>query len=99
MAESQPGCHVDFAERWDKQYPTPSKSWINHWNRIISFFAFPSDIRKAIYTTNAIESMNMTLRKVLRNHRSFPTDELAMKVIYLAIVFLRSPTVPISNSN
>jgi putative transposase len=76
---------VDFTERWDKQYPTISKSWINHWNRIIPFFAFPPDIRKAIYTTNAIESMNMTLRKVLRNHRSFPTDESAMKVIYLAI--------------
>jgi transposase-like protein len=76
---------VDFAQRWDKQYPTISKSWMNHWEQIIPFFAFPSDIRKAIYTTNAIESMNMTLRKVLRNHRSFPTDESAMKVIYLAI--------------
>ena len=76
---------VDFAERWDKQYPTISKSWLNHWQRVIPFFAFPADIRKAIYTTNAIESMNMTLRKVLRNHRSFPTDESVMKVIFLAI--------------
>jgi putative transposase len=74
-----------FAERWDTQYPMISKSWMNHWQRIIPFFAFPADIRKAIYTTNAIESLNMTLRKVLRNHRSFPTDESAMKVIYLAI--------------
>jgi putative transposase len=64
---------------------TISKSWFTHWERIIPFFVFPPDIRKAIYTTNAIESMNMTLRKVLRNHRSFPTDESAMKVIYLAI--------------
>ena len=76
---------VDFAERWDKQYPTISKSWLNHWQRVIPFFAFPADIRKAIYTTNAIESMTMTLRKVLRNHRSFPSDESVMKVIYLAI--------------
>lgn len=76
---------VDFAQSWDKQYPTISKSWLNHWHRIIPFFAFPKDIRKAIYTTNAIESMNMTLRKVLRNHRSFPTDESALKVIYLAM--------------
>ncbi len=76
---------VNFADRWDKQYPTISKSWLNHWSRIIPFFAFPADIRKAIYTTNAIESMNMTLRKVLRNHRSFPTDESVMKVIYLAL--------------
>jgi putative transposase len=75
----------DFAERWDKQYPTLSKSWMNRWNRIIPFFTFPSDIRKAIYTTNIIESMNMPLRKVLKNHHSFPTDESAMKVIYLEI--------------
>jgi putative transposase len=76
---------IEFGTRWDKQYPTISKSWLQHWGRIIPFFAFPADIRKAIYTTNAIESMNMTLRKVLRNHRSFPTDESVMKVIYLAI--------------
>jgi putative transposase len=76
---------VEFGELWDKQYPTISKSWLNHWQRIIPFFAFPHDIRKAIYTTNAIESMNMTLRKVLRNHRCFPTDESAMKVVYLAL--------------
>lgn len=76
---------VAFAEKWDKQYPTISKSWLTHWKRIIPFFAFPAEIRKAIYTTNAIESMNMTLRKVLKNHRAFPTDESAFKVIYLAI--------------
>ncbi len=76
---------MSFAERWDRQYPTISKSWMQHWERVRPFFAFPTDIRKAIYTTNAIESLNMTLRKVLRNHRSFPNDESAMKVIYLAI--------------
>lgn len=76
---------VAFAEKWDQQYPTISKSWLNHWQRIIPFFAFPLEIRRAIYTTNAIESMNMTLRKVLKNHRAFPTDESALKVVYLAI--------------
>jgi putative transposase len=76
---------MGFAQTWDKQYPTISKSWLNHWPQVIPFFAFPKDIRKAIYTTNAIESMNMTLRKVLRNHRTFPTDESAMKVIFLAL--------------
>ena len=76
---------VAFAEKWDKPYPTISKSWLSHWKRIIPFFAFPAEIRKAIYTTNAIESMNMTLRKVLKNHRAFPTDESALKAIYLAI--------------
>ena len=84
-AEAAEQALVDFAGLWDKQYPTISKSWLTHWHRIIPFFAFPPDIRKAIYTTNAIESLNMTLRKVLRNHRSFPTDESALKVIYLAI--------------
>jgi putative transposase len=76
---------VEFGERWDGQYPTISKSWLSHWTRVIPFFAFPPDIRKAIYTTNAIESLNMTLRKVFRNHRCFPTDESALKVVYLAL--------------
>jgi putative transposase len=76
---------IDFAERWDNLYPTISKSWLSHWTQVIPFFAFPLDIRKAIYTTNAIESVNMTLRKVLRNHRSFPSDDSALKVIFLAI--------------
>jgi transposase-like protein len=79
------GYLVTFAEKWDKQYPTISKSWMNHWQRIIPSFAFPAEIRQAIYTTNAIESVNMTLRKVLKNHRAFPTDEAALKVVYLAI--------------
>jgi transposase-like protein len=87
-----------FAQRWDQQYPTISKSWMTHWSRIIPFFAFPADIRKVVYTTNAIESVNMTLRKVLRNHRCFPTDESAMKVIYLAIHNLSKKwTMPIRN--
>jgi putative transposase len=87
---------IDFAATWDARYPTISKSWMTHWERIIPFFCFPADIRKAIYTTNAIESLNMTLRKVLRNHRSFPTDESAMKVIYLAIANISKKwTMPI----
>ena len=89
---------VEFGEIWDKQYPTIAKSWLNHGERVIPFFAFPHDIRKAIYTTNAIESMNMTLRKVLRNHRSFPTDESVMKVIFLAINNISKKwTMPIRN--
>ncbi|WP_416670982.1 IS256 family transposase [Egbenema bharatensis] len=89
---------VEFAEAWDKQYPTISKSWMNHWGRIIPFFAFPAEIRKAIYTTNAIESLNMTLRKVLKNHRAFPTDDSALKVVYLAIANIAKKwTMPIQN--
>ena len=89
---------IEFAERWDPKYPMISKSWLSHWQRIIPFFAFPPDIRKAIYTTNAIESVNMCLRKVMRNRRSFPTDESALKVIYLAINNISKKwTMPIRN--
>jgi putative transposase len=74
-----------FAETWDSRYPTISKSWLAHWDQLSTFFVFPDEIRRVIYTTNAIESTNSTLRKVLHNHRSFPTDEAALKVVYLAI--------------
>lgn len=74
-----------FAEKWDGFYPSISKSWRAHWSRVIPLFAFSEDIRKVIYTTNAIESVNMTLRKVMRNHRIFPSDEAVYKVVYLAI--------------
>lgn len=89
---------VAFAEKWDKQYPIISRSWMTHWTRVIPFFAFPDEIRRAIYTTNAIESLNMTLRKVIKNHRAFPTDESALKVVYLAMHnSAKKWTMPISN--
>jgi putative transposase len=74
-----------FAEKWDGLYPSISKSWRAQWARVIPLFAFPADIRRVIYTTNAIESLNMTLRKVTTNHRIFPSDEAVFKVIYLAM--------------
>jgi transposase-like protein len=74
-----------FAEKWDALYPSISQSWRAHWTRVIPLFAFPEDIRKVSYTTNAIESVNMTLRKVTRNHRIFPSDEAVYKVVYLAM--------------
>lgn len=77
---------MNFAQTWDHRYPTISKSWMNHWERLSTFFAFPDEIRRVIDTTNAIESINMTLRKVLKNHRAFPTDEAALKVVYLAML-------------
>ncbi|HEY7348783.1 MAG TPA: IS256 family transposase [Ktedonobacterales bacterium] len=72
-----------FSEKWDTRYPNISKAWRAHWARVIPLFAFPAEIRKVIYTTNAIESMNMTLRKVTRHHRIFPSDEAVFKVVYL----------------
>jgi putative transposase len=84
--ESEAELHLElFAEQWDTRYPSISKSWRTHWPRVIPLFAFPEDIRKVIYTTNAIESLNMTLRKVTRNHRIFPSDEAVYKVVYLAV--------------
>jgi len=74
-----------FAEAWDAKYPMISKSWLNHWSNIIPFFAYPPEIRKAIYTTNAVESLNMSLRKVLKNKAAFPSDEAVKKILFLAL--------------
>jgi putative transposase len=74
-----------FAKKWDHRYPTISRLWHNHWENVIPFFSYPEDIRRVIYTTNAIESLNMTLRKVIKNKRVFPDDESALKLLYLAI--------------
>ncbi|MBC7910644.1 MAG: IS256 family transposase [Pyrinomonadaceae bacterium] len=87
---------TEFASRWDSQFPTISKSWRANWERITPFFASPEDIRKVIYTTNAIESVNMSLRKVIKNRGSFPTDEAALKLLYLALQNIsRKWTMPI----
>jgi putative transposase len=74
-----------FAEKWDESHPTISQSWRRNWERIIPFFAYPAEIRKVIYTTNAIESLNMSLRKVTKNRGSFPNDEAMLKLLYLAL--------------
>jgi len=74
-----------FALRWDKKYPPISALWRRHWAQVIPFFAFPDEIRKVIYTTNAVESLNMTLRKVIKMRGSFPNEEAAMKLLYLAL--------------
>ncbi len=84
--EGEAGVALDsFAKKWDSRYPSISKSWRSHWAQVIPMFAFPPEIRKVMYTTNAIESVNMTLRKVSRNHRIFPNDEAVLKVMFLAI--------------
>lgn len=88
----------EFALKWDSKYPTISASWRRDWERIIPFFDYPADIRKAIYTTNAIESLNMTLRKVIKNKRVFPSDESVFKMLYLAIERISKKwTMPIHN--
>lgn len=74
-----------FASAWDEKYPQISKSWRAHWPNLITFFNYPPDIRKVIYTTNAIESLNSVIRKSVKTRKLFPSDESAMKVIFLAV--------------
>lgn len=74
-----------FAGVWDDKYPQISKSWRTHWENLNTFFGYPADIRKAIYTTNAIESLNSVSRAAIKKRKVFPTDDSVRKVIYLAI--------------
>ncbi len=74
-----------FGERWDSQYPQITRSWQGNWDNLITLFDYPPAIRKVIYTTNAIESLNSVLRKATKQRKLFPTDESALKVAYLAI--------------
>jgi len=74
-----------FAERWDTQYPTISPSWLTDWDRLTVFFDYPPAIRRVIYTTNASESLNYTLRKRLKTRGVFPNDESIVKLLYLAL--------------
>jgi len=87
-----------FSDKWDKKYPLISRSWRNNWEQIIPFLSYPDYIRKAIYTTNAIESINRSLRKVLKTKGSFPNDDSVMKILYLAMRNIsRKWTMPIRN--
>jgi len=74
-----------FSEKWDATYPMISQMWRRHWNHVIPFFDYPADIRKVIYTTNAIESLNRSLRKVIKTKGAFPTDASILKIFYLAL--------------
>lgn len=76
---------TEFAIKWDARYPSIAKSWQANWSRVIPMFGFPDEIRRAVYTTNAIESLNMSLRKVIKTRASFPNDEAAFKLLYLAL--------------
>ena len=87
-----------FANKWDAKYPSISQSWRRNWERIIPFFSHPPEVRKVIYTTNAIESLNMSLRKVTKTRGSFPNDESAVRLLYLALCNISKRwTMPIQN--
>ena len=87
-----------FSDQWDDKYPQISRSWRAHWHNLNTIFCYPEDIRKAIYTTNAIESLNSVIRKAIKKRKLFPTDDSAKKVIYLAIqAAAKKWTMPIRN--
>jgi putative transposase len=75
---------ADFAQQWDKRYPSISALWRRNWSGVIPLFQFPAEIRKIIYTTNAIESLNLRLRKAIRTRVAFLSEEAVLKVMYLA---------------
>ena len=74
-----------FASKWDNKYPSIAKLWESNWETLTPFFEFPEEIRKIIYTTNAVESLNSTMRKIIKTRGSFPSEEAALKLLYLAI--------------
>ncbi len=74
-----------FSKKWDARYPTISSLWKRHWERVIPFFAHPAEIRRIVYTTNAVESLNMSLRKIIKTRGSFPSEEAALKLLFLAL--------------
>ena len=71
----------DFAKKWDKTYPQIAKSWRHNWARVIPFFTYAPEIGRFIYTTNAIESVNFSLRKLIKARASFPDDQSAIKLL------------------
>lgn len=90
----------NFTEKWDRKYPSISKSWRVHWSDLITFFDYPPEIRKVIYTTNAIEGVNRSLRKVSKNRGVFPHSQSVFKLYYLALERIAKKwTMPIQNWN
>jgi putative transposase len=87
-----------FAEKWDSRYPIIAKSWRANWQKINPMFQFPNEIRRAVYTTNVIESLNYSLRKITKTRAAFPTEEAATKLLYLGLQnAAKKWTMPIQN--
>lgn len=75
----------EFTEKWDARYPIIAKSWTANWQIINPMFSFPQEIRRAVYTTNVIESLNYSLRKITKTRAAFPTEESAIKLLWLGL--------------
>ena len=76
----------ELDEMWGKKYPSSVMSWRNNWPQLSTYFKYPPEIRKIIYTTNSIESFNRQLRKVTKSRTIFPTDDALLKILYLAMI-------------
>lgn len=88
----------EFDEKWSKKYPQIAKSWYANWENLVIFLGYPEAIRKIIYTTNSIESVNSQLRKVIKNKRVFPSDDSVFKALYLTIEYITAKwNMPIQN--
>jgi len=88
----------EFAIKWDRPYPTIAQMWRRNWDHVTPFFAYPAEIRKVVYTTNAIESLNMSLRKVIKTRGSFPSEEAAMKLLYMGLEHIAQTwTMPVQD--
>lgn len=88
----------ELAEKWDSKYPIIAKSWQSNWQKINPMFQFPAEIRRAIYTTNVIESLNYSLRKITKTRAAFPTEEAVNKLLWLGLRnFEKKWTMPIAN--
>ena len=94
LDEAQIRLH-EFESKWGADYPTIVKSWHSNWPRITPFFDYPPQIRRIIYTTNAIESVNMSLRKITKNRGSFPSDDALLKLFYLVANISKKWTMPL----
>lgn len=75
-----------FAEKWDKKYPKIARSWRDNWPNLSTYFKYPQEVRRLIYTTNTIEGFNRQLRKVTKSKSVFPTDDILLKMLYLAMM-------------
>lgn len=89
---------LEFARKWEARYPVVARSWQSNWARVIPMFQFTPEIRRAVYTTNAIESLNFSLRKIIKNRALFPNDEAVQKILFLALRNIAKKwTMPIPN--
>ena len=89
---------LEFVEKWEARYPVVARSWQSNWARVVPMFAFTPEIRRAVYTTNAIESLNFSLRKIIKNRALFPNDEAVQKILFLALRNIAKKwTMPIPN--